>query len=262
MKIKALIVDLDGTILNTIVTITYFVNKTFQKYGISPITEQECKIFIGNGARKLILRALASKSIEIIADSKCGIAEKSDRTACDTNINVSHASGKNGLEEAFTKAITEDQMQAILDDYNFAYDSDPYYLTEKYDGLDVLFKELSEHGIKLAVISNKPHSTAKAAAEHFYPNVFDIAFGGREGVPLKPDPTAIQSVLDALGISSSEIAYLGDSDVDMLFGKACGSAYTLGAAWGFRGRAELEAAGADKVFDTPDELLVFLKNII
>lgn len=262
MKIKALIVDLDGTILNTIATITYFVNKTFQKYGISPITEQECKIFIGNGARKLILRALTSKGVEVIECSDCSKVQKADSSLDDPLLKANNTFEKNREKKTFPNRINEDKMQMILDDYNLSYDSDPYYLTEKYDGLDALFEELSEHGVKLAVISNKPHSTAKAAAEHFYPNVFDVAVGGRDGVPLKPDPAAIQIVLDELGVSPSEIAYLGDSDVDMLFGKACGSAYTLGVGWGFRGRAELEAAGADEVFDTPDELRAFLKNII
>jgi phosphoglycolate phosphatase len=59
--IKACIFDLDGTILNTITTITHFVNETLQKHGVSPINETECKTFIGDGARKLIERSLGSK---------------------------------------------------------------------------------------------------------------------------------------------------------------------------------------------------------
>ncbi len=50
--------DLDGTLLNTIVSITHYVNKTLQKYGISPISEQDCKSFVGNGAKKLVDRTL------------------------------------------------------------------------------------------------------------------------------------------------------------------------------------------------------------
>ena len=59
--IKAVVFDLDGTILNTITTITHFVNQTLQKHNVSPITESECKTFIGDGARKLIERSLRSK---------------------------------------------------------------------------------------------------------------------------------------------------------------------------------------------------------
>ena len=55
--IKCCIFDLDGTILNTITTITYFVNKTLQKFGYETITEDQCKYFVGNGARLGIVAA-------------------------------------------------------------------------------------------------------------------------------------------------------------------------------------------------------------
>ena len=58
--IKCCIFDLDGTILNTLTTITHFVNKTLQKFGYGSITTDECRRFVGNGARLLITRALAS----------------------------------------------------------------------------------------------------------------------------------------------------------------------------------------------------------
>ena len=55
--------DLDGTVLDTISTITYYVNKVFIEEGIEPILEEDCKYYAGNGARKLIERALASRGI-------------------------------------------------------------------------------------------------------------------------------------------------------------------------------------------------------
>ena len=61
--IKCCIFDLDGTILDTISTITHYVNKTFHQNGIDKITADECKYFVGDGARELIKRALASKGI-------------------------------------------------------------------------------------------------------------------------------------------------------------------------------------------------------
>ena len=60
---KCVIFDLDGTVLDTISAITYYVNKTFAEEGIEPILEEDCKYYAGNGARKLIERALASRGI-------------------------------------------------------------------------------------------------------------------------------------------------------------------------------------------------------
>ncbi len=48
--------------------------------------------------------------------------------------------------------------------------------------------------------------------------------------------------------------YVGDSNVDIACGHNAGMR-SCGVAWGFRGRAELEGAGADYAIDTPEELL-------
>lgn len=61
--IKCCIFDLDGTLLDTLTTITYYVNKVFSRHGIDTITDTECKYFVGSGAEKLIRRALGSKGI-------------------------------------------------------------------------------------------------------------------------------------------------------------------------------------------------------
>ena len=61
--IKCCIFDLDGTLLNTISTITYYVNSALGEHSIESITEEECKMFVGTGARELIRKALASKNI-------------------------------------------------------------------------------------------------------------------------------------------------------------------------------------------------------
>ena len=59
--IKAVFFDMDGTVLDTIGTITHYVNVTLKKHGIPEISEDECKIFVGNGAKLLIERTLKSR---------------------------------------------------------------------------------------------------------------------------------------------------------------------------------------------------------
>lgn len=61
--IKYVVFDLDGTLLDTITTITYYVNLIFGREGIRKISEEECKYFVGNGAKTLIKRALRSRGI-------------------------------------------------------------------------------------------------------------------------------------------------------------------------------------------------------
>jgi phosphoglycolate phosphatase len=60
MEIKACIFDLDGTLLNTLSTITYYVNAALAREGAPAIAEEKCREMIGKGARNLLSRALAS----------------------------------------------------------------------------------------------------------------------------------------------------------------------------------------------------------
>ena len=212
--IKCCIFDLDGTILNTITSITYFVNKTLKKYGIDPITEDECKYFAGNGARKLIIRSLASKGI---------------------------------TDEAV--------IETVLADYNAAYDADPLYLTDAFDGIRELLASLAERKIRLAVLSNKPDSTVKSIVKSFFPGVFDEVRGGVEGVPLKPAPDIPLDILKGFGISPENTAWIGDTSTDVETGVNLGAALNIGVLWGFRKRDELEAAGAHVIVSSPDEIL-------
>lgn len=62
--IKACVFDLDGTLLNTIETITYYLNRTLVRHGIEPVSAEECKSFVGSGARLLIKRALVYRGID------------------------------------------------------------------------------------------------------------------------------------------------------------------------------------------------------
>ena len=57
-KIKCAVFDLDGTLLNTIKTINYYLNEALKKNGLGLISEDYCREFVGNGAVKLIERAL------------------------------------------------------------------------------------------------------------------------------------------------------------------------------------------------------------
>ncbi len=56
--IKAVIFDLDGTILNTISDLCNSCNYALNKYNKDNITDDEAKAFLGNGIKKLCERAL------------------------------------------------------------------------------------------------------------------------------------------------------------------------------------------------------------
>jgi phosphoglycolate phosphatase len=212
--IKCCIFDLDGTLLDTIGTITYFVNMTLEKYGFPKTTEEECKYFAGDGARTLVARALNSKGA----------------------------------------VPSGEEFEEIFKFYRNAYDENPLYLTGIFPGVSELLSKLKNSGIKLAVLSNKPDTAVRPIVEHFFPGVFDIARGGRDGIPLKPNPEAALNIADELSISPEECAFIGDTDVDIETGKRLGAKITFGVLWGFRPEEELCRAGADKTVSKAKEI--------
>ena len=125
--------------------------------------------------------------------------------------------------------------------------------TAPYPGIPALLAELKSRGIKLAVYSNKGDRFCGEIVEHFFPGVFDVIRGKVDGVPVKPDPAGLALVMNALGAETATTLYVGDSNVDMETAKN-GNLVSCGVTWGFRGRQELEEAGAVHLADTAEEL--------
>ena len=92
------------------------------------------------------------------------------------------------------------------------------------------------------------------------PYGFAVVMGKQDGFPIKPDPASLHHLMARLGATPGESLYIGDSDVDIQLGKAAGVA-TLGVTWGFRGEAELTAAGADFLCSNPDTLGALILNL-
>ena len=211
--IKLCIFDLDGTLLDTIKGITYFVNQTLAAEAIAPISEKECKRFVGDGARLLIHRALVSRGID-----------------------------------------SDERTDDILKKYLAAYNAEPNKLTEAYDGIVSALADLRKSGVRLAVLSNKPHATTLAVVERYFPNTFDAVYGARDSVELKPVPDAALAIARVLGALPSEVAFIGDTAVDIITGKNMEAALSVGVLWGFREEAELLMAGADRLAKTALDL--------
>ncbi len=129
--------------------------------------------------------------------------------------------------------------------------------TRPYEGVPELLDELAKRGVRLTILSNKPHEFTRTMVSHFlgaWP--FEVVLGGRPGHPAKPDPAAAWEVSGALGMPPGEILYVGDSGTDMRTARNAGMP-PVGVLWGFRGRAELLAEGATALVARPAELLAW-----
>lgn len=131
--------------------------------------------------------------------------------------------------------------------------------TRLYDGVPQLLDALVAKQIKMGVLSNKPHDFTKLCIHEFLSGwKFGMIVGQRDGVPMKPAPTAAHEIATSLGVSSSKVACVGDTGVDMMTAIHAGM-FPVGALWGFRPKEELQERGAAVTISRPIELLRFMK---
>lgn len=212
-KYRACIFDLDGTLANTLASIAYFGNGTLEKFGFRTLPTESYKQLVGNGADVLMKRMLAEVGAE----------------------------------------LSESEFKQFRAEYDRRYESEPMQLVTAYPGLPELLRELKTEGFLLGVLSNKPDNMTRFIANELYGDLLDTAHGQREGVPKKPDPTALLATAAELGLSPAEILYVGDSGVDMQTGVNAGMD-TCGVLWGFRDKTELISHGAMYLVGTAEEL--------
>ena len=144
-------------------------------------------------------------------------------------------------------------MARALGEYRERYKAHALDTTCAYLNLPAVLERLQTAGVRLAVLSKKDQGDVENVIARLCPPVFTAVRGGRRGVPYKPDPTALNALLDDLGADKGRTLFVGDSGVDMETAKNAGVA-SCGVLWGFREREELAAAGAEHIVRAPEEL--------
>ena len=126
--------------------------------------------------------------------------------------------------------------------------------TRPYRGINDMLRTLKDNGVKVGVLSNKADNFAKRiVAELFDEKLIDAVYGQKDEYPRKPSPESLYAMLKELGAKKTECLYVGDSNVDVQTALNAGVDF-CGAQWGFRGRKELEEAGAAFVAETADDI--------
>ena len=219
--IKAVIFDLDGTILYTLSDLANAMNKMLSEFGYPEHSDLNIhRLAIGTGAR-------------------------------------------NYVKKCMPEAVREDEAQVdrCLEAYRRIYDAASSVETKPYDGIYDVMAFLSENNIAINVLSNKPDSPTKALVETWISDFSPkCVFGERAGIKRKPDPEAPLEIARTLGVEPSEIAFIGDSDVDIKTGVNAGMV-PIGVLWGYRDKEVLEESGAAYFAKTPEALIEILKEL-
>lgn len=172
---KACIFDLDGTLTDTLESLAYSVKASLKELGLPEITTDQCRQFIGNGARRLMECALlAAGDVQLLQ-----------------------------IEEGM-------KVYGRIFDANCTYHVTPYdgitqtlkCLKEKEIKLAVLSNK--PHA-----------QTVKVVKEIFGAELFNRVQGQKEGIGRKPDPEGVSILLNEMQVEPEECLYIGDSEVDV-----------------------------------------------
>ena len=210
MKKKAVVFDLDGTLINSLPDISRAMNKALAAHGRPTHEENAYKRFVGDGVYNLSLRALGE-----------GHQQHAD---------------------------------AVREAYSQEYAANSRVHTHPYAGIPEMLKALNEAGMQLCVLSNKDHADTLVVVAHYFPGIRFAQVRGRvDGVGIKPDPTALHLIAEALSLAPEDFWYVGDTQTDMRCGAAAGME-RVAVLWGFQSREDLATQQPEHFVNTAEEL--------
>ncbi|MGJ8678649.1 MAG: HAD family hydrolase [Akkermansiaceae bacterium] len=208
--IRAVIFDLDGTLINSLPGIAASLNRVLKNNDLPTHPESRVRTFIGDGIIKLVERALPDDD-----------ADKLERL-----------------------------VPLMMEDYAATWKNGSI----PYEGAIEALQELLNKGIGIAVFSNKPDIYCKEITDTLFPTIpFSKVLGQREETPVKPDPAGALIVASALEAQPHEIAFLGDSTIDLLTAKNAGM-MPIAASWGYHDLPDLEKEDPAYIIHSISEL--------
>ena len=166
------------------------------------------------------------------------------------------------IEGAIPKEEAKDsaKVDRALALYNEKYALTYLHTDKCYDGIPEALEELKKH-FRLGMLSNKQDEFVLGLEKQlFREGLFEIAHGTRDGIAPKPDPEAPLEFAAFFGLKPEEIAFVGDSDVDVLTAINSGM-LPVDVSWGYRDEDTLRRVGAKYVAHTPAELVDILMSL-
>lgn len=183
--IKAVLFDLDGTLIDSVPDLAASIDVMLESVGKSPAGEEKVCRWVGNGAHALVKRALAD-------DDEGDLIQDNDE---------------------FTSAYLV---------FESAYAERLVKATGLYEGVIEVLADLSTAKIKLGLITNKPRRfTLPLLSALNIHHLFDDVICGDDFEHKKPHPLPLQNALKNLGCEPEQAIMVGDSISDI---KAAASA--------------------------------------
>ncbi|MDR2259918.1 MAG: phosphoglycolate phosphatase [Azoarcus sp.] len=202
---RALLFDLDGTLLDTIADLAAAANLMLAELGQPPRSQEEIHSFVGKGIANLVHRCLTENRAPVSgAETEAALA-------------------------AFHRHYTRVNGQN----------------TRPYPGVPELLAALTARALKMAVVTNKATAFTLPLLEQFgiAPHLGAVVCG--DTLPVrKPDPAVIEHACARLEVTPPETLVIGDSANDALAARAAGAPVLL-VTYGYSEGAPVNAIACD-----------------
>src|SRR5437868_6746312 len=214
-KLRLLVFDLDGTLVDSRVDLANSVNAMLRNFGRAELPLEVIASYVGDGAPTLVRRALGDP--EDPAIFTCGL-------------------------EYFLLYYREHKL-----DNTHVYDGILPVLQQ-------ISAHSNGAARRLAVLSNKPVNPSRQIVTALgLGDFFFQVYGGNSFPTKKPDPLGVNTLREECGCAAEETIIIGDSDIDILTARNAGI-WSCGVTYGFAPHS-LEAAPPDVSLDSTAELL-------
>lgn len=184
LDVDAVLIDLDGTLLDTVADLAAALNAMLVECGREPLPVTTVAAYVGKGASVLVHRALGGGM-----DARVPVAEHEPAMASF----LRHYERENGVSAV------------------------------PYDGVMPALQSMRAQGLLLACVTNKPQRFADALlARQAMAPFFRLVLGGDALARSKPDPLPLLHAAGVLGVEPRRCLMIGDSVNDVLAARAAG----------------------------------------
>ena len=213
---KLVMFDLDGTLIDSVPDLAAAVDVMLRQLGRDPAGDDQVRHWVGNGARVLVRRALAG-----------GMAH-----------------------EHIDEGATEQALALFLE----AYAGD-HSRSTVYPGVRALLDQLQADQVPLALVTNKPSRfVPELLADKQLDGYFRWLVGGDTLPVQKPDPAALNWVMQQAAVSAAQALFVGDSRSDVLAARAAGVPVDA-VSYGYNHGQSIATENPDLLVDSLDALI-------
>ena len=209
--IRAAIIDLDGTMLDTVPDFHVAINRMRAELDLAPIGQEQIALMVGKGSENLIRAVLAIDFDPIGVDSRFEAAMAAYQR---------HYLAINGQHSAL------------------------------YPDVIAGLKAMRAQGLRLACVTNKPIGFATPLlAQKGLAEYFEVVYGGDSLARKKPDPMPLLQVCADFGLAPSQVVAIGDSSNDAEAARAAGCP-VLTVPYGYNHGRSIHETDSDGIVNT------------